>query len=87
MYKRQALLFYAAAKKLGLSVPEDFSIVGYDNMPLTTVSLTTMHQPIYEMGQESIKLIISRMENKNTNIKNIILNSNLVQRSSVRDIR
>jgi DNA-binding LacI/PurR family transcriptional regulator len=56
-------------------------------MPLTTVSLTTMHQPIYEMGQESIKLIISRMENKNANIKNIILNSNLVQRSSVRDIR
>ena len=86
-HDRIALLFYTAAKKLGLSVPEDFSIVGYDNMPLTTVSLTTMHQPIYEMGQESIKLIISRMENKNTNIKNIVLNSNLVQRSSVRDIR
>ena len=86
-HDRIALLFYTAAKKLGLSVPEDFSIVGYDNMPLTTVSLTTMHQPIYEMGQESIKLIISRMENKNTNIKNIILNSNLVERSSVRDIR
>ena len=86
-HDRIALLFYTAAKKLGLSVPEDFSIVGYDNMPLTTVSLTTMHQPIYEMGQESIKLIISKMENKNTNIKNIILNSNLVERSSVRDIR
>ena len=86
-HDRIALLFYAAAKKLGLSVPEDFSIVGYDNMPLTTVSLTTMHQPIYEMGQESIKLIISRIKNKNANIKNIILNSNLVERSSVRDIR
>ncbi|MBL52167.1 MAG: hypothetical protein CMG57_09445 [Candidatus Marinimicrobia bacterium] len=49
------------AKNLGLSVPDDFSIVGYDNMPLTTVSLTTMHQLIYEMGKESIKLIVSRM--------------------------
>ena len=68
-------------------MPQDFSIVGYDNMPLTTVSLTTMHQPIYEMGQESIKLIITRMKNKNANIKNIILNSNLVERSSVKDIR
>ena len=86
-HDRIALLFYAAAKNLGLSVPQDFSIVGYDNMPLTTVSLTTMHQPIYEMGQESIKLIITRMKNKNANIKNIILNSNLVERSSVRDIR
>ena len=86
-HDRIALLFYAAAKNLGLSVPQDFSIVGYDNMPLTTVSLTTMHQPIYEMGQESIKLIITRMKNKNANIKNIILNSNLVERSSVKDIR
>jgi DNA-binding LacI/PurR family transcriptional regulator len=56
-------------------------------MPLTTVSLTTMHQPIYEMGQESIKLIVSRMKDKKTNVKNIILNSSLVERSSVRDIR
>ena len=86
-HDRIALLFYAAAKNLGLSVPQDFSIVGYDNMPLTTVSLTTMHQPIYEMGQESIKLIITKMKNKNANIKNIILNSNLVERSSVKDIR
>ena len=86
-HDRIALLFYAAAKNLGLSVPDDFSLVGYDNMPLTTVSLTTMHQPIYEMGQESIKLIVSRMKDKKTNVKNIILNSSLVERSSVRDIR
>ena len=75
------------AKNLGLSVPDNFSIVGYDNMPLTTVSLTTMHQPIYEMSKESIKLIVPRMKDKNTNIKNIILNSSLVERSSVKDIR
>ena len=68
-------------------MPDNFSIVGYDNMPLTTVSLTTMHQPIYEMSKESIKLIVPRMKDKNTNIKNIILNSSLVERSSVKDIR
>jgi DNA-binding LacI/PurR family transcriptional regulator len=55
-------------------------------MPLTTISLTTMHQPIYEMGQESLKLIISRMENKKSNIKNITLTSSLVERSSVKNI-
>ncbi len=86
-HDRIALLFYAAAKNLGLRVPEDFSLVGYDNMPLTTVSLTTMHQPIYEMGQESLRLIISRMNNEKSNIKNIILNSNLIERSSVRTIK
>ena len=85
-HDRIALLFYAAAKHLGLEVPNDFSLVGYDNMPLTTISLTTMHQPIYEMGQESMELIISRINNEKLNVKNIILNSNLIERSSVRPI-
>ena len=86
-HDRIALLFYAAAKNLGLRVPEDFSLIGYDNMPLTTVSLTTMHQPIYEMGQESVRLIISRMKNEKSNIKNIILNSTLIKRESVRTLK
>lgn len=86
-HDRIALLFYSAAKNMGLSVPEDFSLVGYDNMPLTTISLTTMHQPIYEMGQESVRLIIARINNENSNIKNIILNSTLIKRTSVRKIK
>tara|TARA_B110000438_G_scaffold75637_1_gene75749 strand:+ start:222 stop:1304 length:1083 start_codon:yes stop_codon:yes gene_type:complete len=86
-HDRIALLFYAAAKNLGLNVPQDFSLVGYDNMPLTTVSLTTMHQPIYEMGQESIKLIVSRIKKDSKNTKNIILKSNLIDRNSVKSIK
>ena len=86
-HDRIALLFYSAAKNMGLNVPEDFSLVGYDNMPLTTISLTTMHQPIYEMGQESVRLIIDRINNEKSNIKNIILNSTLIKRSSVRKIK
>lgn len=86
-HDRIALLFYSAAKNMGLGVPEDFSLVGYDNMPLTTISLTTMHQPIYEMGQESVRLIIARINNEKSNIKNIILNSTLIKRSSVRKIK
>ncbi|MBE76843.1 MAG: hypothetical protein CMG41_03790 [Candidatus Marinimicrobia bacterium] len=86
-HDRIALLFYSAATNMGLSVPEDFSLVGYDNMPLTTISLTTMHQPIYEMGQESVRLIIARINNEKSNIKNIILNSTLIKRSSVRKIK
>ena len=85
-HDRIALLFYAAAKNLGLNVPEDFSLVGYDNMPLTTVSLTTMHQPIYEMGQESIKLIVARLNNRSIKTKNVILKSNPIKRKSVKSI-
>jgi DNA-binding LacI/PurR family transcriptional regulator len=45
-----------------------------------------MHQPIYEMGEESIKLIVSRIKKESNNTKNIILKSNLIDRTSVNSI-
>ena len=85
-HDRIALVFYAEAKKRGISIPEDISIVGYDDLDFTTVSITTMHQPIYEMGQESMKLIRSRIKGDLSKPKKIVLNSYLVERSSVRII-
>ncbi|MFC1565438.1 GntR family transcriptional regulator [Candidatus Neomarinimicrobiota bacterium] len=85
-HDRIALVLYAEAQKLGISIPEDISIVGYDDLDFTTVSLTTMHQPIYEMGQESMKLIRLRIKGDLSEPQRIILNSYLVERSSVRKI-
>lgn len=82
-HDRIALLFYSAAKKMGISIPEDVSIVGYDDLHFTTISLTTMHQPIYEMGQESMKLIMSRIHGEIREPQKIVLKSYLVERSSV----
>lgn len=83
-HDRIALLLYSAAQQLGVSIPEDLSIVGYDDLHFTTVSLTTMHQPIYEMGQESMKLILSRLSDNTLNSRNVVLKSHLVERSSVK---
>lgn len=83
-HDRIALVFYAVAKKQGISIPEDISIVGYDDLDFTTISLTTMHQPIYEMGQESMKLVRSRIKGDRSKPKRIVLNSYLVERSSVK---
>ena len=85
-HDRIALVFYKVAQKLGISIPEDISIVGYDDLDFTTVSLTTMHQPIYEMGQESMKLIRARINGDMSKTKKIVLNSYLVERSSARKI-
>ncbi len=85
-HDRIALVLYAVAKKQGISIPEDISIVGYDDLDFTTVSLTTMHQPIYEMGQESLKLIMLRIKGNLLEPQRIILKSYLVQRSSVKQI-
>lgn len=82
-HDRIALLFYYVAKKMGISIPEDISIVGYDDLNFTTIPLTTIHQPIYEMGQESMRLIISRLNNDSSETSKIILKSYLVERFSV----
>ncbi|MBN2010770.1 GntR family transcriptional regulator [candidate division KSB1 bacterium] len=82
-HDRIALLFYSIAKEMGIKIPEDLSIVGYDDLHFTTVPLTTMHQPIYEMGQESLKLIMSRIRSEVEKSRNIVLCSHLVERESV----
>jgi len=85
-HDRIALVFYSVAKEMGLSIPDDISIVGYDDLNFTTINLTTMHQPIYEMGQESMKLIMSRIQGKEREVQQIELKSYLVERNSVRQI-
>ena len=56
-----AIATVEAATGLGLRVPEDLSVVGFDNVPesaLYTPPLTTVHQPIREMGQRAVELLI-----------------------------
>lgn len=83
-HDRIALILYSEAHKLGLSIPEDISVAGYDDLNFTTVSLTTMHQPIYEMGQESMKLLLSRLKDNELEHRKVVLKSHLVERSSVK---
>jgi alanine racemase len=50
-----------AARELGLRVPEDLSIVGFDDVDLvqyTDPPLTTVHQPIREKGEEAVRLLL-----------------------------
>lgn len=57
----QALGAIAAAHEAGLSVPEDLSVVGYDDIALSrwmTPQLTTIHQPLRRMGEEATRLVL-----------------------------
>lgn len=77
-HDRIAFVVYALAEQMNLSIPDQVSLVGYDDLQPSCahmVSLTTMHQPIYEMGQESMKLIVSRISDPNRDIKRIVLKS------------
>lgn len=55
----QALGVIEAAREFGLRIPEDLSIVGYDDIPLSRwMRLTTVHQPLRRMGEEAARLAI-----------------------------
>lgn len=85
-HDRIAYVVYSVAQKMGLKIPTELSIVGYDDLHPTCshlISLTTMHQPIYEMGRESLNILVSRMNGDQSDTKRLELVSNLVERSSV----
>ena len=58
---RRAFGVLEAASELGLCVPQDLSVLGFDDLPEATVSrppLTTLHNPRFESGEAAIALLI-----------------------------
>lgn len=80
----------SALYEKGLKVPEDISLVGFDDAPYVKYivpPLTTIKQPRWEMGQTAAQLLIERIQNKGSNIpKNVILQPQLIVRKSVKKI-
>lgn len=62
-----AIGLMAAAQAAGLKVPDDLSIVGYDDLPIATwtnPALTTVRQPIVEKGRLAARLLIQRIKGR-----------------------
>jgi LacI family transcriptional regulator len=62
-----AIGLMAAAHDAGLKVPDDLSVVGYDDLPVaawTNPPLTTVRQPIIEKGRLAARLLIQRIKGK-----------------------
>jgi LacI family transcriptional regulator len=73
------------AREIGLVLPDDLSIVGFDNVPesaLTTPQLTTVSQPIQRMGSEALGLLIDLIEGKDERCTHVRLPIELVVRAS-----
>ncbi|WP_217521046.1 LacI family DNA-binding transcriptional regulator [Vibrio metschnikovii] len=79
---------FEVLKREGFSVPEDISLVGFDNVLFTrylTPGLTTVNFPIEEMSTEAVQLTIQKL-NKNKCDVNFKLSPDLVVRNSVKDL-
>ena len=75
-----------AARETGLEVPEDISVIGYDNIifsKLIDPPLTTVKQPKKLMGRTGMELLIKIISNKKLKQKNIVLKTEIIERDSV----
>ncbi len=82
---------YREAAHRGIHIPNDLSVVGYDNVQLCDIvypGLTTIHQPIDQIGEEAVKILIRVIEEDPavSQKQTKILEPSLVIRGSTRKI-
>lgn len=64
------------AQELGVKVPDDVAIVGYDDIVISSLvnpSLTTVRQPIFEMGKTAVKMLINQMESSLNYVDEVVI--------------
>jgi len=73
------------AKGMGLRIPQDIALVGYDDIPVAGImnpALTTIRQPLDEMGKRAFDLVIGSLEGKIKGSQEILLAPELIIRES-----
>ncbi|MDS0528263.1 LacI family transcriptional regulator [Clostridium sp. SHJSY1] len=75
-----------ACKKLDINVPNDLSLIGYDNIDLSEFvepKLTTIDQNMFLLGTNASSLLLEKISNNNEHSKRVILNNSLIERDTV----
>ncbi len=72
-------------KKQNISIPDDISVIGFDNTELCEIvepTLTTIAQPIREIGTTAMRILLNKINRIDNGQEQIILNGQLIQRKS-----
>lgn len=79
----QAIGVIQAARDAGLRVPEDLSIIGYDDIYLAEfLHLTTIHQPLFTSGVEGVSLLLDEIQQPGRPLAAVSLDVRLVLRQT-----
>ena len=73
--------------ELGLRVPEDVAVIGYDDVPLAAwpaYNLTTMRQPVNRMVEATVNTLLSRIDDPSTPARRIEIESPLIARGTTK---
>ena len=81
--------FYEAALQTGVEIPDQLSLIGFDDFPLDrilTPTLTSVHQDVSEKALRACDILLRRIADPNAPSESLMLDVHLVERDSVRDI-
>ena len=79
-----------AARARGLRVPEDLSVVGFDDLEwaqIVTPALTTVRQPLAEMGRMAVSLLTRLLDNQSFEALHVELATRLIVRGSTQRLK
>ena len=85
-----AIGFMDALDELNIKVPDDISVVGYDDIEMSKhlpVPLTTVRVPAYEIGFNSARLLIEQIKKETPAPKKVILDATLIERDTCKNIK
>ena len=85
-----ALAALEVLRESGTRVPEEVSLIGYDDIPWATLvypPLTTVRQPIKQMAEAAVDLLLRRLEEPEGGAARVVLPVTLVPRGSTREVR
>lgn len=78
-----------AARDRGMSVPDDLSVIGFDDIPLARQcipALTTIAQPTDEMGHRATEVLLASLGNRDLQVTETILETRLIVRESTKPV-
>ncbi|MCG4281660.1 LacI family DNA-binding transcriptional regulator [Lacticaseibacillus saniviri] len=81
---------YRGLQAQGKKIPDDYSVVGFDDIPLAdflTPPLTTMAQPINELGKMTVDMVLQRINEPKKAYKTVRLKAKLTVRESTRELK
>lgn len=76
-----------AIRDAGLRIPQDLSVIGFDDITQASLSypkLTTVQQPLQNMGKTAVQLLLEQIENPHQEPRHITLKTKLIKRGSCR---
>lgn len=86
---QMAIGAYRAINEAGKQIPKDISVIGYDGLEITDYlvpSLTTVAQPIFEIGYFAAKFLIDHINNPKEKVPNKYFDTQLVLKNSTKKL-